>query len=75
MPEFYTWAILLINQQDEIGEKQLSVFGSRGGQNSPLMHVPLYLGMPYLCIFVEEVVPFLEAMTDKLVLTFVCGRN
>ena len=40
MPEFYTWAILLINQQDEIGEKQLSVFGSRGGQNSPLMHVP-----------------------------------
>ena len=41
MPEFYTWAIFLINQQDEIGEKQLSVFGSRGGQNSPLMHVPL----------------------------------
>ena len=41
MPEFYTWAILLINQQDEIGEKQLSVFGSRGGQNSPLMHIPL----------------------------------
>ena len=29
MPEFYTWAILLINQQDEIGEMQLSVFGSR----------------------------------------------
>ena len=42
MPEFYTWVILLINQQDEIGEKQLSVFGSLGGQNSPLMHVPLY---------------------------------
>ena len=36
-----TWAILLINQQNEIGEKQLSVFGSRGGQNSPLMHIPL----------------------------------
>ena len=43
MPEFYTWAICLINQQNEIGEKQLSGFGSRGGQNSPLMHVPLYL--------------------------------
>ena len=42
MPEFYTWAILLINQLDEIGEKQLSVFGSRGGQICPLMHVPLY---------------------------------
>ena len=41
MPEFYTWAILLINQQDKIGEKQVSVLGSRGGQNSPLMHVPL----------------------------------
>ena len=44
MPEFYTWDIFLINQQDEIGEKQLSVYGSIGGQNSPLMHahVPLY---------------------------------
>ena len=41
MPEFYTWAILLINQEDKIDEKQLSVFGSRGGQNSPLIHVPL----------------------------------
>ena len=41
MPEFYTWAILLVNQEDETGEKQLSVFGSKGGQNSPLMHVPL----------------------------------
>ena len=32
-------------------------------------------GMPYSFIFAEEVVPFLGAMTDKLVLTFVCGRN
>ena len=35
----------------------------------------IFRGMPYLCIFVEEVVPLLGAMTDKLVLTFVCGRN
>ena len=35
----------------------------------------IYRGMPYLCIFVEESVPLLEAMTDKLVLTFVYGRN
>ena len=35
----------------------------------------VYWGMPYLCIFVEEVAPLLGAMTDKLVLTFVCGRN
>ena len=32
-------------------------------------------GRPYPCIFVEEVVPLLGEMTDKLVLTFVCGRN
>ena len=31
--------------------------------------------MPYLCIFVEEDVPLLGEMTDKLVLTFICGRN
>ena len=31
MPEFYTWVILLIiNQIEQIGEKQLSVFGFRG---------------------------------------------
>ena len=35
----------------------------------------IYRSMPYLCIFAEEVVPLLEAMTDKLVLTFVCGLN
>ena len=35
----------------------------------------IYHGMPYSCIFVEEVVPLLGAMTDKLVLTFFCGRN
>ena len=32
-------------------------------------------GMPYQCIFIEEVVPLLGAMTDKLVLAFVGGRN
>ena len=32
-------------------------------------------GMPYSRIFVEEVVPLLGAMTDKLVLNFVCGQN
>ena len=32
-------------------------------------------GMPYPCIFVEEVVPLLGEMADKLVLTFVCDRN
>ena len=32
-------------------------------------------GMPYPCIFVEEAVPLLGAVTDKLVITSVCGRN
>ena len=32
-------------------------------------------GMPNPCIFIEEVVPLLGEMTDKLVLIFVCGRN
>ena len=35
----------------------------------------IYRGMPYSCIFIQEFVPLLGAMTDKLVLTFVCGRN
>ena len=35
----------------------------------------IYRGMPYSCIFVQEFVPLLGAMTDKLVLTFDCGRN
>ena len=35
IPDFYTWAILLTNQKDEIGKKQLSVFGFRG-PNLPL---------------------------------------
>ena len=32
-------------------------------------------GMPYPCIFVEEVVPLLGEMTDKLVFTFFYSRN
>ena len=51
MLRFYTWTILLIHQLDEIGEKQFSVFGSRGGQIYPLMHVP-HLG----CVLMFTVV-------------------
>ena len=52
MPEFYTWASLLINRIDEIGEKQLSVFGSRGGQIRHLMHIALLepSELPYIKI-------------------------
>ena len=43
---------------------------------SVLLHIcgQICRDMPYPCIFVEEVVPFLGAMTNKLVLTFVCCR-
>ena len=42
MLKFFTSVILLINRSKEIGQKQFSVFGSKGGQISPLMHVPLW---------------------------------
>ena len=32
-------------------------------------------GRPYLCIFVEKVIPLLGEMADTLVLTFACCRN
>ena len=37
MSDFNIRVIPIINQTEEIGEKQLSVFGSRGGQIGPLM--------------------------------------
>ena len=40
MPKFYTSDISPNNQSKEIGEQQFSVYGSRGGQNSPLMNIP-----------------------------------
>ena len=48
MSKFYTSVIFLINQSKEFCEKQFSVFGSKGGQISQLMHVPLYTSFTYL---------------------------
>ena len=31
--------------------------------------------MPHLCVFVEEVITLLCAITDKWVWTLVCGQN
>ena len=45
MPEIYIWVVLLINQSEEIGEKQLSVFGSRGGKISPLIEMFVFLSL------------------------------
>ena len=41
MPDFYTRVILLNSQSEEISDKQLSDYGHRGGQISPLMQVAL----------------------------------
>ena len=46
IPDFYTWAIVLINYSEKKFEEQYSFFGLIGGgvwegQNSLLMHVPL----------------------------------
>ena len=41
MPDFYTLAIVLINNNKETCEEQLLFFDLIGGQNSLLMHVPL----------------------------------
>ena len=60
MPEFYAWTILLINRFDEIGEKQLSVFGSRVGQICPLMHVPLYKGGSDLKIVHDNLIVYAD---------------
>ena len=44
---------------------------------SVLLLICCHIGlvMPYLSIFVEEVVTLLAAITDKWVLTLVCGQN
>ena len=75
MPDFYTWAILLINKEDEISEKQLSVFGSRGGQNSPLMHVLLssYVAEISVLIYVSDVKKDLSLQNFNSFLT--CFNN
>ena len=58
MPEFYTWAIYLINQFDEIGEKQLKVFGSRGDQICSSIHLALWFS--YVLLYGNFKCPTLE---------------
>ena len=41
IPEFYTWAVFLINQQEETSEKQLLIFGLIWWRETLLMHVAL----------------------------------
>ena len=47
MLKFYTSAILLINQSNEIGEKQFSVLGSIGGQNSQPLNACTHLNFDF----------------------------
>ena len=83
MPDFYTWAILLINQSDEIEEKQLSIFGSIGVQNIPLMHVPpktfiygfLIKKKDTYFFFKFGVSPFVELCPFQRVIMIFCKQN
>ena len=60
MPKFYTSVIHIINQSKEFCKSQFSAFGSRGGQISPLMHVPLRA-----YVFIQEVA-FIVTVNIKL---------
>ena len=63
MPKFYSSVILLINQSEEICEKQFSVWGSKWGQISPLMHVPPSPG--YLLIIFYQLSKFEAPSCDS----------
>ena len=50
IPDLYTWVSVLINQSEEIGEKQFLFFSlKKRGQNSPLMHVALSCVIALMC--------------------------
>ena len=57
MPEFYSWAILLINQSDGIIEKQLLVFFTLEGAKLalkctyPFDSLRIYIGEISRCLF------------------------
>ena len=55
---------------DEIGERQLSVFGSRGGQISPLIHVRLLVT---LCNGVRNNLAHISLQASQAVL--LCGSH
>ena len=52
IPDFCNWTIVLTKQIEEIGEKQLLVFGLIGvgwglGQNNNLMYIPLSCSLEF----------------------------
>ena len=74
MPVFYTWVILLINQSEEIGKNQLSDFGSRGSQISPLMHVALSTYI-HDKVMSQIYVLFFQSTTSRSSVMIVGGAN
>ena len=58
----------------EIGEKQLSACGSKGGQICPLMHVPLCVGVEctkVVCVSKVVVSGFLNQWRENI--SEICG--
>ena len=74
MPKINTSVILLINQSKEICEKQFSVFGSKGDQISPLMHVPLSYVDSLGSASKKKCSNSLGHLT-KMAATRICGKN
>ena len=76
-PHFYLLYYIMTGSKIIAGSRSEKMAPNFEAVVSFLLHIcgRLCRGMPYPCIFVEEIVPLLGAMTDKLVLTFFCGRN
>ena len=76
-PHFYSLYSKMTGSKIIAGSRSEKIAPNFEAVVSVLLHIcgQLCRGMPYPCIFVEEVVPLLGAMTDNLVFTFFCGRN
>ena len=69
IPEFYTLAIALIIFLKETTEKQLLFFYLKGGQNSLLMHVPLYAYVRFDSLTLENTLKLEKLTFSDLSLT------
>ena len=76
-PHFYLLYSIMTGSRFIASSRSEKMAPNFGPVVSVLLHIcgRLCRGMPYPCIFVEEVVPLLGAIADRLVLTFFCGRN
>ena len=76
-PHFYRLYSIMTGSKIIAGSRSEKMAPNFEAVVSVLLHIcgQLCRSMHYPCIFVEEAVPLLGAMPDKLVFTFFCGRN